>query len=183
MSEQPFTTPPPLETERLILRPHRYTDFPIYEAMFQHPDFTRYTTGQPLPREDAWNKMIRHGGHWAMLGHGYWAIEDKASGDFIGEIGLADFKRAVTPSLDSMLEAGWGLVANAQGKGYAGEALRAILVWARTNFPDREIVCMVDPENGPSIKLAEKNGFHFWSTAKYKQYDTVLYKHNQKIDV
>jgi len=176
MMEQKFTGAPVLETERLILRPHRLEDFPTYEAMFQHPDFTRYTTGQPLSREDAWTKMIRHGGHWQMMGYGYWAIEQKSTGLFIGEMGFADFKRPLTPSFEGKMEAGWGLVTECHGKGIASEALKAALSWADENYPDLDIVCMIAPDNKSSIQLAEKHGFHFWIQTKYKEFDSLFYQ-------
>ena len=38
-------------------------------------------------------------GLWSLLGFGYWAIEEKAAGGFVGELGFADFKRDIEPSL------------------------------------------------------------------------------------
>ena len=56
--------------------------------------------GQPFAAEDVWSKLLRYAGHWALLGFGYWAIEEKSSGRFVGEAGFADFKRAIEPSFD-----------------------------------------------------------------------------------
>ena len=65
------------------------------------------------------------------MGFGYWAIEEKATGDFIGEIGLADFQRDLDPPLGDGPEAGWALRVASHGKGYGEEALRAVLAWGR----------------------------------------------------
>jgi len=176
MTDILFATAPTLETDRLILRPHMLADFEAYAAMFQQPEFTRHTTGRPLTREDAWTKMIRHGGHWMMLGHGYWAVALKSTGEFIGEVGFADFKRQIAPSLEGKLEAGWGLLAERHGRGYADEALKAALNWAGMHFPGREIVCMIAPENAASLRLADRNGFMVWTKSRYKTFDTLLLK-------
>ncbi len=171
-----FKTAPIITTERLILRPHKYDDFDQYLAMFQEPAFTRYTTVEPLSREDTWTKMIRHGGHWSFLGYGYWAIEEKSSGNFIGEMGFADFKRTLTPSLEGMMEAGWGLVTAAHGKGYASEALKVALDWRDDFYPEKETACIIAPENAASIRLAEKHGFSLWVETMYKIYETKMFR-------
>lgn len=174
MTQATFRAATVLETARLLLRPHRHDDFVPYAEMFQDKTFIRYTTGTPLSREDAWTKMIRHGGHWSCLGFGYWAIEEKATRRFIGELGFADFKRLISPSLEGKLEAGWGLATACHGKGYADEALKATLLWAGTHFPDREIVCMMAPENTASLRLAQRNGFTSWTETRYKEFDSIL---------
>jgi hypothetical protein len=55
----------------------------------------------------------------------------------------------LTPSLDGTLEAGWTLVPETHGKGFASETLAAMLVWADDNFPDRPVTCIIDPDNAP----------------------------------
>jgi RimJ/RimL family protein N-acetyltransferase len=59
------------------------------------------------------------------LSYGYWAVEEKTSGRYVGELGFADFKRDIVPSIEGMPELGWALVPQFHGKGYATEALRA----------------------------------------------------------
>lgn len=174
MPSPAFTAAPRLETERLILRPHLHEDFPLYLSMWQDADFCRFIGGQPLAEEDAWTKMIRHMGHWAFLGFGYWALEEKATGEFIGEAGVVDFKRNTTPSLKGLQEAGWGLLPTAHGKGYASEALTALLQWRDKHFPALASACMISPENSPSLRLAERHGFHAWTEITYKGSPTLL---------
>ncbi|PCI33510.1 MAG: hypothetical protein COB54_04205 [Alphaproteobacteria bacterium] len=75
--------------------------------------------------------MIHHAGIWSFLGFGNWALEKNSTGKFIGDLGFADFKRHITPSLEDMMEGNWGLITEAHGKGYAAEALTAALVWPK----------------------------------------------------
>jgi hypothetical protein len=108
---------PILETLRLKLRPHRLSDFIYSAAMWADPFVAQYTSGKPLTEEESWTKFLRYAGHWQLLGFGYWAVEEKATGDFIGEIGFADYKRDLQPSLNGMPEIGWVLASPAHPPG------------------------------------------------------------------
>jgi len=165
---------PVIETERLILRGRRLEDFPAYAAMWAHPEVVRYTGGRPLTQEDSWVKFTRQAGFWALKGYGFWTLEEKASGAFIGEAGAADFKRDLEPSLEGKPEFGWGLMPSAQGKGYATEALKAGLDWARGALSAKTYSCIIDPENAPSLRVAEKCGFRRVVETTYKGAPTLI---------
>src|SRR5262245_47305269 len=98
---------PVLETERLRLRGHRVEDLEACAAMWADPVVTRHIGGKPFSREETWSKMMRYAGHWALMGFGYWAVEDKASGTFLGEAGFAEFRRELSPSIEGLPEVGW----------------------------------------------------------------------------
>ena len=159
---------PVVETSRLILRGRTLADFPAYAAMWASSEVARFTTMTPLKEEDAWIKFARMEGVWALTGYGFWLVEEKATGAVIGEIGLADFKRDITPSLAGMPEYGWVLAPGAHGKGYAREAVRASLAWGDQKFPDTTFCCIIDPENTPSIGVAEAHGFKRVTLASYR---------------
>lgn len=171
-----FPTPPVVETERLRLRSHRRDEFEAYLAMWQEEGVVRFTLGRPASREEAWTRFLRMAGHWTLQGFGWWAIEEKASGRLIGETGVFDYRRDMTPSLEGKLEMGWGLSDSASGKGFALEATRAVLAWARMHLPPQPIYCIIDPGNGRSIKLAEKLGFEEVAKSSYKDKDITVYR-------
>ena len=100
---------PIVETARLRLRGHRAEDFDDCAAMWADPSVVRHIGGRPFPAEETWTKILRYAGLWALLGFGYWAVEEKASGRYVGDVGLADFKRDVQPSFDGAPEIGWAL--------------------------------------------------------------------------
>lgn len=150
---------PTLETDRLILRAHCASDFEAYAQMWADPAVVRYISPQPLSREGSWGRMLRQAGVWQMLGFGFFAIEEKASGRFIGEAGFHDLHRDLLPTTEGTLEAGWGVIPETQGKGLAREAMLAAIAWADGQFPGQRMTCIIDPDNQPSITLATRLGF------------------------
>jgi RimJ/RimL family protein N-acetyltransferase len=167
---------PLVETPRLLLRGHRLEDFEPCAAMWADSEVVRYTVGQPLTPEDVWARLLRYAGHWALLGFGYWAMEEKSTGKFIGELGFADLKREMLPSIDGMAELGWILSPSAHGKGYATEATRAAISWGENHFQARKMVCIIDPENTASLRVAEKCGFRETLRTTYKGMPTILFE-------
>ena len=166
---------PMLETARLKLRAHRLDDFAAFAAMWADPIVARYTSGKPLSEEEAWTKLLRYAGHWSLLGFGYWAVEDKETSRFIGELGLADYKRDIRPSLGNTPEAGWIFSPAAHGKGYASEALREVSAWGDARFADAPTICLIRPENAPSIRLAARFGYEEVRRTTYKDHDVILF--------
>lgn len=112
-----------LETARLRLRAHRAADLEPHAAIHSDPDVTRFLGGEPMRCEDAWRRMMAVRGAWSLLGYGYWAVERKADGAYIGLVGFSDFKRDIDPSIEGLPEMGWILAREAQGQGLAGEAV------------------------------------------------------------
>ncbi|KQV82011.1 GNAT family N-acetyltransferase [Rhizobium sp. Root1220] len=155
-----MATIPTIETDRLILRPHRLDDFEEYQTMWSDDAVVRFISGVPSTREQSWARLLRAAGMWHHLGFGFLAIEEKVSGRFIGEAGFLEMKRDMRPlSTEGTLETGWALVPEAQGKGYALEALQALICWADTRFPSKPMTCIIDPSNAASLRLAHKLGF------------------------
>ena len=95
---------PIIETERLILRGHRLDDFPALAALWGDEEVTRHIGGRPSTRDESWARLLRYGGHWQLLGYGYWAVEWKQGQRFVGDVGFADWHRDIRPALDGMPE-------------------------------------------------------------------------------
>jgi RimJ/RimL family protein N-acetyltransferase len=165
---------PPLETERLRLRAYRPDDLAVLHSIWSDPAVFGPLGAEPATRQDAWMRLLRYGGMWPMLGYGYWAIEHRASGALIGDIGYADFKRAIMPPLDGMPEMGWVLASSAHGKGYASEALAAISAWGRQHFGSHRDCCIIAPDNAASIRVAEKAGFVRSHEAVYMEHPILV---------
>jgi RimJ/RimL family protein N-acetyltransferase len=163
-----------ITTEHLIMRPPARDDFEDCAMLWANPEVVRYIGGRPFTREESWARLTRYVGHWALQGYGFWALRERDAGRYVGEVGLADFKRNITPSLSGAQEMGWVLAPWAQGKGYATEAVRAALDWNAKRFPGARLVCMIDPGNAPSLRVADKCGFREYARTTYKDSDVIL---------
>ncbi len=170
-----MVTVPVIETERLRLRGHRMEDFAPCAAMWADPVVTRYFGGKIFTEEEVWTRVLRYVGHWQWMGFGYWAVEEKATGRFAGELGFADYKREIQPSIQGIPEAGWVLASDAHGKGYATEAVRAVVEWGERRFGNVETVCLIHPDNRASIRVAEKCGYRERQVTTYHGQPTVLF--------
>jgi RimJ/RimL family protein N-acetyltransferase len=149
---------PILETERLRLRASTPADFPAHCALWADPDVVRHLGALPNTVEESWSRFLRNAGHWTVLGFGSWLVEEKSTGEFVGEVGLFDYHRNIEPPL-TIPEIGWVLSPAKHGKGYATEAVKAILGWGRDRFIADEVACIIVPDNAPSLRVAEKCGF------------------------
>jgi RimJ/RimL family protein N-acetyltransferase len=150
---------PTLTTPRLILRGHARDDFDRLFAIWTDPKVYQFIGGKPSRSQEVWFRLMRYMGHWPMLGFGYWAVVEAETGLYVGDVGLADFKRGLGPDFDGVPEAGWVLAPEAFGKGYATEAMTAILAWYEQNFGPQRSVCMIESAHLASIHVAEKLGY------------------------
>jgi RimJ/RimL family protein N-acetyltransferase len=129
-----------------------------------------------LAREEAWRKLLCGAGLWPLFGYGYWAVERREDGRFIGQIGFADFKRDMTPSIEGLPEMGWVFAADAGGQGHATEAGKAALVWADAALGAPVYAAIIDGGNHASIRVAEKLGFDESEDAAYRGAPIKLFR-------
>ena len=167
-------TPPILETERLILRPHVVEDFADVAALWADPVVVRHISGTPSAAEASWSRLLRYIGHWQALGYGYWAVVERKTGDFLGEVGFADYQRQISPGLQGRPEAGWVIATQAHGKGIATEAVQCMHQWADQQRDWSETVCIFDPEHMTSHRVASKVGYQPGGQASYKGQPTLI---------
>ena len=156
-----------LITERTILSPVAVADFDDLKALWHDEAFTRTITGRSLSPEEVWFRLLRDIGHWTALGHGNWSMRLKAGGAYIGSVGVLDYRRDLDPPFDAP-ELGWGVGGAFQGQGLAREGLEAALAWVDGDFGAPRTVCMISPDNAPSLKLAARVGYRLYADATYK---------------
>ncbi|MGZ8346690.1 MAG: GNAT family N-acetyltransferase [Allosphingosinicella sp.] len=145
---------PVIETARLVLRGWRRGDFLPYAAMLSDPDTARFITrkGQPYDERETWHDMTFLVGHWQVLGHGMFVVEERETGRFLGRIG------PLQPPGWPGFEIAWGLAPEARGKGYASEAAAAAIDWSFASFDLDRIVSIIHPANLASQSVAERVG-------------------------
>jgi RimJ/RimL family protein N-acetyltransferase len=166
---------PVIETERLRLRGHRLGDFDACAALWGDPVVTRYIGGKPFSPEEVWARLLRYAGHWRWMGFGYWVIEEKATGGFAGELGFADYKRDMEPSLDGAPELGWVLSPRVHRRGYATEAVHAVQAWGDAHLSHARTVCLIHPENAASLRVAARCGFQEAYQTSYKGHAAIVF--------
>ena len=143
---------PTLDTERLHLRVLEQRDFEQYTAIHQDPDVTRFTARAQLDRLDTWRHLAMITGHWHLRGYGMWGAFERASGDLVGRVGFH------WPDPWPDFELGWTIGKAWWGKGYATEAARRCLEYARLEMRRTHLISLIDPLNASSIRVAERIG-------------------------
>ncbi|MDP9416229.1 MAG: GNAT family N-acetyltransferase [Pseudomonadota bacterium] len=165
-----------IETDRLLLRAYEPAHFGPFFELMADPETFRFSERGAMTSDEAWGRLLRHIGQWSVTGYGLFAVEEKASGRFVGEAGLADFRRQLGARFDAAPEASWTIAPAAQGRGYATEAAGAALKWMEDRFGSMRAVCLVHLQNGPSLRVAEKLGFRPIVECRYKGYPARLHQ-------
>ncbi|HUO94044.1 MAG TPA: GNAT family N-acetyltransferase [Rhizomicrobium sp.] len=143
---------PQIETERLVLRAWKAEDFEAYARFMADPEVTRYLTGEPMARNDAWRNMAMVVGHWALRGYGMWAVERKSDHAFLGRVGMWN------PEGWPALEVGWTIGREYWGQGYASEAGHVALEYAFMTQDVDSMISVIDVRNMASQKVAQRLG-------------------------
>lgn len=148
-----------LETERLILRPWREGDAPRLAAVIGDPEVRRYYPGI-ASLADAEAGIARSVGYLSMVGYGFLAVEHKASGGFVGLLGMAPFTDLVRNAIPGAppVEIGWQFDKAYWGQGLAPEGARAVLDYAWRVIGLEEVVAITYRGNLPSQRVMEKIG-------------------------
>lgn len=165
---------PVLHTPRLTLRETRAEDFEACAALWGDERVVRHIGGRVSTPAESWGRMLRFPGLWALLGYGYWTLEERETGAFAGQVGLADFKRDLSIDITGIPEAGWVLSPSVHGRGYATEAMRAVLDWADATLDAARTCCLIDPDNTASLNVARKLGYGGAQAARLNDHDTLV---------
>lgn len=139
---------PTLHSKRLTLRMPRLDDFGP-RAEFYASDRSVWEGG-PLSRNAAWRIWASEVGQWPLMGYGPFSVEH--NGAYAGEVGVYHPAEYPEPEL------GWFVMPQAEGRGIAAEAARAVMAWAHQTFGWDEIVSIIDPGNARSIALGLRLG-------------------------
>lgn len=160
---------PVIETSRLRLRCFVHDDYSDLHRLDSDPAVMRYVIPPRTPDEtEAYLRKILEN-YQDGSGLIRWNIGEKETGAFVGVIGLFRLED------DSDWEIGYRFFQNFWGKGYATEALRAVIDHAFDSRHVPRIVAVANPENQASYRVMEKVGMRFEKKAFYYGTDVVLY--------
>jgi RimJ/RimL family protein N-acetyltransferase len=141
---------PELVTDRLRLRLPRLEDFE-YRAAFYASPRAAHEDG-PIGRAMAWRIWASEVGQWPLLGYGPFSVEHRSTAAYVGEVGIYNPVGFPEPEL------GWFVTPEAEGRGYAAEAARAVMRWVRASFGWDHVISIIAPGNARSIALALRLG-------------------------
>ena len=145
-----------LTTERLILRAWRDADYqPFFEFVNSDPEVMEYFPST-LSREESDKLAVAIQRRLDENDWGLWAVEEKASGQFVGFVGL-NSPQVVLPFLPCV-EVGWRLSKAFWGKGYATEAAQEALAFAFTELELDEVVAFTAVLNVRSQAVMQRLG-------------------------
>ena len=157
-----------LETERLLIREMIPEDAAAFEAIYEEPSIRHYMKDfhGDAPEEEEYIREYQI--HYRFYEYGVWSLVLKETGEVIGRAGFSDVQESpgnvqeeekgvkeeeCLPCFGYMIGVPW------QRQGYAEEAGRAILDYAREELGFTAILLQVEAENEASIRLAKKLGF------------------------
>lgn len=163
---------PTIETARLRLRPLTLADKPVYAEMRADPEVVRFLSGGealiPFAEEIAESRLRTFAEDYRH-GFGVWAVEEKATGRFVGQAGLRKVDR------NEDVEVLYAFVRDAWGKGYAREAARASLEFGFETAALPRIVAFVIPENRASARVLEAVGMRPIGEMTYNDFPVLGY--------
>jgi RimJ/RimL family protein N-acetyltransferase len=169
-AETLFAAIPVLETERFILRGYRPEDVAPFAA-FYATERARFVGG-PMTGELACRALMAYAGHWQIRGYGRWMVDDKATGETLGNVGLWYPDGWPEP------EIGWTLFDGAEGRGVAHETALAARAYAFDRLGWTTAISLVAPDNTRSAALAARMGATRDGTFAHERYGTMqIWRH------
>jgi RimJ/RimL family protein N-acetyltransferase len=124
-----------------------------------------------MERAAAWRIWAADVALWVLRGYGPFRVAERATGTYLGEVGIYEPDTYPEPEL------GWFVVPEAEGRGIAAEAARAVMDWARESLGWSRLINIVDPHNARSIALGLRLGGVIDPTAKGEDPGDVVIVH------
>jgi ribosomal-protein-alanine N-acetyltransferase len=161
-----------IETERLALRRLTLDDLDALAAIYSDTDVRKYfpegtLTHEQTKEELEWIINVYYG----QYGFGLWATTNRESNEFIGRCGLIPWTVDGCPEV----EVAYLLAKEHWGRGLGTEAARAILAYGFEKLHLSRLICLIDPANEASIKVAMKIGMSLEREADIDGEPTLVY--------
>jgi len=156
--------PTQIETHRLVVRTFEARDGDAWVAMFNDPEVTRFLPEGRRTKETFEAQLPARHAMEAELGYAMWAVEEKTTGTFIGQCGLRP-AATMDPSAGSEIDLAYHLTRASWNKGYASEAVVAVLAYGLGSVGLDRVMAVALPENVGSWRVMEKAGMHYEGTA------------------
>lgn len=162
-----------IQTERLLLRQFELADLDTLMPFLMDAELSRYRTGDPLDRDGSWNWFVGNAGQWPIRGYGIFAVEERASGNFIGYSGPWH-----PIAFEDGPELAYSLLRDHHGKGFATEMATAARDWIIATLGYVPF-SLIHPDNHPSIRVAERLGAEVESETVFAGQPRLIYRHQK----
>jgi ribosomal-protein-alanine N-acetyltransferase len=160
-----------IETRRLLVRTFEARDGDAWVALFSDPEVTRFLpAGDPPTIEEFPAELESRHRMEAELGYAMWAVEQKATGRFIGQSGLRP-AATLDPGAGSEIDLAYHLTSASWNQGYATEAVFAVLGHGLGSVGLGRVMAVALPENVGSSRVMEKAGMRYEGTTTYRGHD------------
>lgn len=152
-----------MQTERLTLRRPTLDDVAVVGPLLTDPEVVHFLGGEIAPPEVHAEIIGKWLERWDEYGTGPFMVE--RDGEFVGRTGILVWdlrtwthRGPKPPEEFAQPEVGWAFVRAAWGNGYATEAARAVIDWARNERGIESLISIIHPENVRSQRVAERLG-------------------------
>jgi RimJ/RimL family protein N-acetyltransferase len=162
-----------IETARLLLRPWQPDDLAELLRLFGDPEVTRHVVvGEPLTFEQVAKVATDNLEQWQRNGFGPWAGIEKATGRWVGQIGLDELPDWPGPH---KVEVGWGLHREFWGRGLATEGGQASVRHGFEVVGLERIISVTMATNAASRRVMEKCGLRFQDELHFRGTEVAWY--------
>ena len=158
--DAPASTAYPMRTERLVLRPVRMSDVDRLTAYRNDPEVAALQDWEvPYPRERAESLVAEHSGRDDVVPGAGTQLGIERDGELVGDVYVGLHERG------GVAEIGFTLARAHQGKGYAVEAVSAVVADLVDRLGVHRVFAQLSPLNEASMRVLERVGFEFESLA------------------
>ena len=165
-----MTPAPRLETRDLVLRGPEKRDLAPFTQWVTTSSRMAHVGGNGSA-QDAWRGFIAGIGHWQWHGYGFFTLEDRATGQTAGRVGLLNHVEWPAPEL------AWHLFDGYEGRSLAYQAACAVRYWAGTAFGLSSLISLIAPENARSAALAQRLGASAGEMVNVGGENVVIFTH------
>ncbi|MGH9090765.1 MAG: GNAT family N-acetyltransferase [Acidimicrobiales bacterium] len=155
-----------IDTEHLRLRPLTMADVDDLLPLQQDPQMMRYfEDGHVYTPDESRTWLQWHADMWGLEGYGFWGVELRATGAFVGWLGVT--KVWTPPEIMPSSELGWFIARRHWGQGLATEGAREALAFAFGPLELPRVIARYHSDNPASGRVMEKIGMRFWREDPY----------------
>jgi ribosomal-protein-alanine N-acetyltransferase len=168
-----------LRTDRLSLRPLSLGDVEALWAIQSDPDHMRFYP-HPFSRDETTAWIERAIDRQARYGHSLWAVEDRSTGAFLGNVGPT---HQLVDGIDEV-ELGWSITSTRARQGIASEAAAACRDWCWANLDLDHQISLIRPAHRASRGVAERIGMTVWKETVHgsQSWPHVVYRIDRRAE-